>query len=79
MSDSRQSRHTEYLQLSTSTTVASHLADCNIVGHTPGVDPEILGFTTRNCVILEANNKYIPYDRTGKHLICTLLITHLTN
>jgi len=65
MSDSRPSQHREYLQFSTSTTVAPHLADCNTVGHMPGVDPGILGFTTTNPVIVVANNKYLPYDRTG--------------
>jgi len=64
MSDFRISWYTEYPQLSTSTTVGPHLADCNIVDNTPGADPEILGFTTRNHVILVAN-KYLPYNKTG--------------
>ena len=42
MSDSHPLRHTERRQLSTSTAVAPHLADCNIVGHTPGVDPWVM-------------------------------------
>jgi hypothetical protein len=64
-SDSHLSRHTEFLQLLTSTTVASHLAEGYIISPTPGEDPEILGFATRNCVMLEANNKYLPHERTG--------------
>jgi hypothetical protein len=65
MSDSRLPRHTEFPQLSNSTTVAPHLADCNIIGHTPTADPEILGFATGNHVILVANNNYLPNERTG--------------
>jgi hypothetical protein len=44
MSDFRLSQHTERRLLSTSTTVTPYLADWNIRGHTPGVDPEILKF-----------------------------------
>jgi hypothetical protein len=64
MSDFHLSWQRKYPELSASTTAAPHMADCNIVGHRPGDDPEILGFTTRNHGILVAN-KYLPYNRNG--------------
>jgi len=59
MFDSHPLWHTEHRQLSTSTTVAPHLADSNIIGHTPGVDPWVMSawntFTTivRSEVLIE--------------------------
>ena len=46
------------------------LADCNIVGHMPRVDPENLGFTTTTCVIFVTTNKYLPYKRNVE---CTIV------
>ena len=40
MSDSHPSQHTEQRELSTSTTVAPHLADYIITAHTHGVNPD---------------------------------------
>jgi len=59
MSDSRPLWHTERRQLWTGTTVAPHLANCTVVGHTPGVDPWVMfawnTFTTvaRSEVLIE--------------------------
>jgi len=35
---------------------------------------EILDFTTRNCDIVVTNNKYLPYNRTGKATLNFILL-----